>query len=78
MAIDGLIDRWAEEAIADLGDKGWRDIDPNSMILIIYAVQKSRDKKLVYQVTRPIWWLLGVIGTLGIWWMINGIIGIAS
>lgn len=58
---DGLIDNWAEEAIADLGEKGWRDIDPNSMLLIIYAVQKAREKKLVGKITKPIWWLLTTV-----------------
>ena len=73
---DGLIDNWAEEAISDLGEKGWRDLDPNSMMLIIYAVQKSRDTKIVQKITKPIWWLLTVVGTATIWLILSGIFGL--
>lgn len=72
---DGLIDNWAKEAIQDLSEKGWRDIDPNSMMLIIYTVQRTRDKKLVSKITKPIWWLFGAVGTGIVWWVINGILG---
>ena len=66
---DGLIDKWADEAMQDLGDKGWREIDTNSMMLIIYSIQKARDKKIVNMITKPIWWLFGAVGT-GIVWII--------
>ena len=73
---DGLIDRWADEAIDDLGEKGWRDIDPNSMILIVYAVQRGQQRKLVRKITAPIWSLLGTVGTGVTWWIISGIINV--
>lgn len=60
---DGIIDKWAEEAAQDLGEKSWRDINPNSMVLILYAIQKSRTKKIL----KPLWCLFGtaVIGVVG-------------
>lgn len=73
---DGLLDKWAEEAMADLGEKGWRDIDSNSMMLIIYAVQKNRDKKIVQKISTPLWWLLGAIGTGIIWFIISSLPGV--
>lgn len=74
---DGLIDKWADEAMEDLGEKGWRDIDPNSMLLIIYAVQKSRENRVIKKVTRPMWWLLGVVGAGILWYMIASLFGVA-
>jgi len=73
---DGLIDRWADEAIQDLGDKGWREIGPNAMMLIIYAAQRNRDKKLVSKITKPFWWLLGTIGTGVIWIIMSSFLGL--
>jgi len=70
---NGIIDKWADEALEDLGDKGWREIDPNSMMLIIYLVQKQRDAQLVKKITKPIWWLLGVI-SYGVIWLIIDIL----
>lgn len=71
---DGIIDKWAEEAVDDLGEKGWRDIAPNSMMLIIHAVQRNQQRKLIRKITAPIWWLLGAVGTGVIWWIISGAI----
>lgn len=73
---DGIIDRWADEAIDDLGEKGWRDIDANSMILITYAAQRSQIRKLISKITTPLWWLLVTVGGGVIWWIIGGIINI--
>lgn len=75
---DGLIDKWAEEAMDDLGKKGWREIDPNSMMLIIFAVNKTRDKNLVKKITKPIWWLFGAIGTGVIWWVVSSLLGVGG
>lgn len=58
---DGIIDTWAEQAMEDTGEKSWREIDTNSMLLIIYSVQKAREKKLVSKITTPIWWLLSTV-----------------
>jgi len=73
---DGIIDRWADEAIDDLGEKGWREIEPNSMILITYAAQRSQQRKLTKKITTPLWSLLGTVGTGVLWWIISGIINI--
>lgn len=73
---DGLIDKWAEEAMADLGEQGWRDIDPNSMSLIIYAVQRNGEKRLTQKITRPLWWLLSILGAGIIWWIISSFLGV--
>lgn len=75
---DGIIDKWAEEATQDLGKKSWRDINPNSMMLIIYAVQMSKNRGLVRKITRPIWWLFGAVGTGIIWWIIKGVFHIGG
>lgn len=75
---DGLIDKWSEEAIDDLGKKGWREISPNSLMLIIYAAQRARDKKLVKSITRPIWYLVYTLIAGGIWWIISSITGISA
>lgn len=72
---DGIIERWAEEAMADLGEQGWRDIDPNSMSLIIFAVQRNGEKKLIQKITKPLWWLLSILGTGIIWWIISSFLG---
>lgn len=73
---DGLIDKWSEEAIGDLGEKGWRDIDPNSLLLIIYAVQKTESRKRARMITKPFWWLLSIISPGVLWYVISGIISI--
>lgn len=73
---DGIIDRWADEAIDDLGEKGWRDIDANSMILITYAAQRSQQRKLTKKITTPIWSLLGTVGAGVTWWIISGIMSV--
>lgn len=58
---DGIIDNWAEQAMEDLGEKTWREVDTNSLLLIIYAIQKAREKKVVQTITKPIWWLLTTV-----------------
>lgn len=70
---DGLLDSWAQDAMDDLGEKGWRDIDPNSMMLIIYSVQRNAQSGLVKKITKPVWWLLGAVGTGVIWWIISSL-----
>lgn len=76
---DGLIDRWADEAVDDLGKKGWREISPNALMLIIYAAQKSSHKKMAEKITRPLWWVFGAMGTGIAWaivsWALNNIFG---
>ncbi|MBA7478569.1 hypothetical protein ES707_13996 [subsurface metagenome] len=73
---DGIIDRWAEEAVDDLGEKGWREIESNSMILITYAAQRSQQGKLTKKITTPLWWLLGTVGTGVVWFIISGVVNI--
>jgi len=70
---DGIIDRWAEQAMEDLGEKTWREVDTNSMILIIYAVQKSRDRKIVRKITKPIWWLLATVAAGVLYFIIESL-----
>ena len=73
---DGIIDRWAEEAVDDLGEKGWREIENNSMILITYAAQRSQQRKLTKKITTPLWWLLCTVGAGLIWWIISSVMSI--
>lgn len=70
---DGIIDRWAELAMEDMGKKSWRELDPNSMMLIIYSIQKAREKKLVSKITRPIWLLFGAVGAGVLSFIINSL-----
>jgi len=70
---DGMLDKFAEQALEDMGDKSWRDIDTNSLILIVYATQKAFLKKLAGKVTTPLWWLLGTIATIGVWLVVSDI-----
>lgn len=71
---DGLIDKWAGEAMNDLGEKGWRDVDGNGMMLVIYAMQKSENKKQAARITKPFWWLLAAICPGVLWYIISGVI----
>lgn len=73
---DGMLDRWAQEATTDLAEKGWRDIDPNSMMLIVYTAQRRQQSRLVKKITKPGWWLLGVLGGGLLWWIISSLLGI--
>jgi len=73
---DGLIDRWAEDAANDLGSKGWRDVDGNCMLLIIYAAQKAEGRKQAHRMTKPFWWLLGVVAPGVIWYVVSGMVGL--
>lgn len=73
---DSLIDNWAEEAMGDLGSKGWRDIDTNSLLLIIYAAQKADGRKHAQKITKPFWWLLAVISPGVLWYISSGFLGI--
>lgn len=73
---DGLIDRWADEAINELGRGDWHKANPNTMMLAIYAIQRNRDKKLVSKITKPIWWLFGAAGTGIIWLILSSIFNI--
>lgn len=73
---DGLIDKWSEEAIGDLGEKGWRDVDTNSLLLIIFAAQKAESKRHTKLITRPFWWLLGVVVPGVLWYLISGMMNL--
>jgi len=68
---DGIIDKWAEQAMENLGEKTWREVDTNSLLLVIYSIQKTREKKLVSKITKPIWWLLGAVGTGVLYFIIS-------
>lgn len=72
---DGIIDSWAKQAMEDMGTKSWRDIDTNSLLLIIYAVQKAAYKKFTRQVTKPLWWLLATVVGGVIYMIIEGRFG---
>ena len=73
---DGIIDRWANEALDDLGKKSWREIEPNSMMLIIYKIQETKNRKLVSKISRPFWWLVGAVGTGVVWAVISNLTGV--
>lgn len=70
---DGIIDEWAKQAMEDMGDKSWRDIDTNSLVMIVYAVQKTRNMRLVKKVTKPLWWLIGVLGAGSVWMIVTDV-----
>ena len=70
---DGIIDKWAAQAMEDMGEQSWRDLDPNSMMLIIYSVQKSRDRKIVRKITKPIWWLLATVAAGVLYFIIESL-----
>jgi len=73
---NGLIDKWAEDAMSELGEKSWRDVDTNSLLLIVYSLQKAEGKKTVSKITKPFWWLLTIIAPGVLWYIISGIIGL--
>jgi len=74
--VDGVIDRWADQAVDDLGDKGWKEVDTNSLLLVVYAVQKAEGRKNVSRVTKPFWWLLAVVAPGVIWYIVSGKLGL--
>ncbi len=71
--LNGIIDKWADDAVRDLGESSWREVQPNCMMLIIYAAQKADSKKATQKITRPFWWLLGIISPGIIWFIIEGV-----
>lgn len=73
---DGLIDKWAEEAAGDLGERGWREVDTNCMLLVVYAAQKTESRKQTHRMLKPFWWLLGVVAPGVLWYIISGVMGI--
>jgi len=73
---DSIIDEWAKQAMDDMGTKSWRDIDTNSLLLIIYAVNKARENKVVKQITHPLWWLLAVVVGGAIWLGFKSFVGL--
>ncbi len=32
--LNGIIDKWADDAVRDLGESSWREVQPNCMMLI--------------------------------------------
>lgn len=73
--INGIIDAWAEDAVRDLGENSWREVQPNCMMLIIYAAQKADSKKAAARITKPFWWLLSIITPAIIFYIANGLVG---
>lgn len=73
---NGLIDRWAQDAASDLGEKSWREVEANCMMLIVYAAQKAESRKQAHRITKPFWCLLGVIVPGVLWYIISGVIGL--
>lgn len=73
---NGLIDKWCEEAASDLDIKGWREIETNSLLLIIYSCQKSDVQQLYRKVARPFWWFVGIISPGIAWYIISGLLNL--
>jgi hypothetical protein len=75
---DGYLDRIAEEAVEDLakGNRTWREISPNAMMLVVYAAQKARNEKFYRKVAAPFWFVGSIAAAGVIWWAICGIFGI--
>lgn len=75
MEINGIIDKWADDAVRELGESSWRELQPNCMMLIIYAAQKADSKKAALRITKPFWWLLGILTPAIIYYIANGVAG---
>lgn len=74
--IDGIIDKWADDAVRELGERSWREVQPNCMMLIVYAAQKADSRKRERKITKPFWWLLGVLGPAVLWYLVTGVISL--
>lgn len=72
--INGIIDAWAEDAVRDLGENSWREVQPNCMMLIIYAAQKADSQRTALKITKPFWWLLGIISPAVLYYIIEGVV----
>jgi hypothetical protein len=66
---NGIIDQCAKEAMSEFNKKSWRGCSPNALMLVLYAIEKGRDRLLAKKVTRPIYWLVSVLAG-GLAWMI--------
>jgi len=73
---NGLIDKWAQDAASDLGEKSWREVEANCMMLIVYAAQKAEGRQRAHRITRPFWYMLGIITPGVLWYIISGVIGL--
>lgn len=70
---DGMIEEWAKQALDDTGSCSWRDIDTNSLILIVYLAQRAVFKRFARKIAKPLWWLLGVVASGSLWLVISDI-----
>ena len=61
----------AEDEVAS-GQKGWRELAPNVLILACFAMLTNH---LSHKLTRPLWFFAGAVGTWAIGSLINSFIG---
>ena len=75
MGSNNFFQRMTKEAMDDLagGEKGWREADPNTLILACFGMLYNH---FSHKVTKPLWFFVSVVAAGVIWMIISSVLGI--
>lgn len=75
---DGLLGKYAEEAIRELSRKNWHTCSPNALILVCHQVHQNSVRKIVGMIKKPLYFVGSVGAAAVIWMIISDILGLAG
>jgi len=68
---NGIIDECAKEALKAFTSKNWRTISPNALMLVLFAIEKNREKKIVRLIKGPLYFFCTVMASGLIWLVVR-------
>lgn len=71
---DYLFDKMVNEAMEEIGNKGWKKADQNAVTLAAFGMLNKAIKNRMHNITKPFWWAAGAIGAGVVWYIIKGVI----
>ncbi len=75
---NGMFDKMVEEAMEEVGSKGWREAGQNAVTLAAFGMLGRTIRGHVNTLKRPFWWATGIIAGGVLWYIVSGVINIAN
>ena len=73
---DGLLDSYSREALKELSEKNWHEVNPNALILICHAINKASLRRIAAMLRKPLYILASTGGVAVIWMIIRDVLGL--
>ena len=64
------------DAMKDVEAHGWKDVDPNRVILAAMGLLARKMEKRIDRIVKPAWIIATSLGLMAIWTVLSGLFGL--